>query len=218
MLCSSVNQPEQVNKFMFLTQQRWWQLREKYEWKVLFHPLCPSGVWKGLIYGSAVGVCEAMLIFCVCVCVLSATIPDSSASSTLFWPFNPNKQAQQWWMTVRLQYKSNQKLQKTREQYTLTHTQTPGLSGVYITSLLLQLSTATQTLITALCYFFFITASLVMPRAPETAPVTAKPDVWLKSTMNDLPSWFDPTSGGREIPSTPIFPFNALNGLMLSPE
>lgn len=64
MLHSSVNQPEQVNKFMLLTQHRLWQVWGEYEWKVLFYPLCPSVVWKGLIYDSSLTLVEAM---CLCV-------------------------------------------------------------------------------------------------------------------------------------------------------
>lgn len=136
MLCSSVNQPEQVNKFMFLTQHRMWQVGEKYEWKVLFYPLCPSGVWKGLIYGSALVsllpcVCVYVWLYTVCVsicvCVLSATVPDSWSSTTLFWPFNPNWQAQWWLMEVRVLYKSKQ-----TEHTVSTHTGTPGLSRLCI--------------------------------------------------------------------------------------
>ncbi len=132
-LCSPVNQPEQVNKFMFLTQHRMWQVRRKI-WTKNF-------ILSSLSFMSFKGgwfMCLLLLRPCVCgyminmlcVCVLSATVPDCRASTALFWPLNPNWQTQLWLMEVRVLCKSKQTGQDTHEQYTHAHMHTHTDTGI----------------------------------------------------------------------------------------
>lgn len=47
----------------------------------------------------------------------------------------------------------------------------------------------------------------------EPTLVTIKAAIRFKSTVNNVPSPFKPTSGGREIPFTPIFTVNASHSI-----